>query len=90
MDVRDKHRLRWVLGPWLVVWIWIFFQMGSPLFKAVWACLVIFNVGAYWLASRSNIDTERGLQRVSSLLIGLIYVQIAVAIFIAVEAAGKK
>lgn len=90
MKLNHKNRLRWGIGVWVLLWISGFFQMGPPLWKILWALLGVINLGAYWFVSGENIDTERGLQKVSQVLIGFIYVQIAVAVFLAIEATGKR
>jgi len=90
MTMKNKARISWGLWVWLAFWILGFFQMEPLLWKAVWMCLAIIYVGAYFLIRRKSIDTESGLRRVSGVLLGLMCVQIAVVIFIAFEAAAKK
>jgi hypothetical protein len=88
MTTKNKNRL--LIGAWLVPWLVGLWDMHTPLWRALWFCLAVIYVGAYRLVSRSDIDTEAGLERVSSVLLGFVYVQIAVVIFIAFQAAGKK
>lgn len=64
--------------------------MHGALWRALWFCLALIYVGTYWLMSKSDVDTEGGLQKVSNLLLGLVWVQVAVVIFIAFEASGAK
>ena len=90
MKTKNKNRLRWITGAWCVLWIVLLFEMHSPLWQALWFCLAVIYVGAFWLLSRSDIDTEAGLERASNVLLGLVCVQIAFVIFIAFQASGKK
>jgi hypothetical protein len=90
MTVKNDARIRWGVCLWLVFWILGFFQMGTPLWKALWAGIAIVYVGSYYLVSRHSMGTERRLQRASGALLGLMCVQILVVIFLAFEAAAKK
>jgi len=90
MTAKKFVRIRWGVSLWLVFWILGFFQMGTPLWKALWAGLAIVYVGAYYLVSRNTVGTERRLQKASGALLGLMCVPIIVVIFLAFEAAAKK
>jgi uncharacterized membrane protein YedE/YeeE len=90
MTAKNKTWFRWIAGTWLIFWILGLFDMHAPLWKALWCCLAVIYVGAFWLVSRGDIDTETGLQRVSNVLLGLLAVQIAVMFFIAFRAAGTR
>ncbi len=88
--MKPKAQIRWGLWLWLAIWILGLFQMESLLWRELWAGLAIVYAGAYYLVSRDSVDRERGLLRASGVLIGLMCVQIAVVIFLAFEAAGKR
>ncbi len=82
-------RFRWGLWLWLAFWLLAFPRKETQIWQAVWVGLAIIYGGAYYLVSRSNTDTDRGLQKVSSILLSLVGLQIAVAILIGFEAAKK-
>jgi hypothetical protein len=85
-----KNKTRLLIGAWLVPWIVGLWDMHTPLWRALWFCLAVIHVGAYRLLYRTDIDTEAGLERVSTVLLGLVCLQIAAVIFIAFQAAGKN
>jgi hypothetical protein len=89
MTAKNVARFRWGLLLWVLFWVLAFPRAATLDWKAVWVRLAIIYGGAYYLLSRSDTQTERGLQKASSILIGLVGVQIAVAIFMAFEAAKK-
>jgi len=55
--------------------------MKTVLWEAVWVGLAVIYVGAYYTLLRTDVETGRGLQRASSVLIALVGVQIAVLVF---------
>jgi heme A synthase len=66
-------------------------DMHGRLWIAFWLCLAVFYVVAFLALSKgSDIDTETGLQRVTNVILGFLVVQIAVAFFIAFQAASKR
>ncbi|HXM59495.1 MAG TPA: hypothetical protein VN950_01480 [Terriglobales bacterium] len=91
MSAKNKTELRWIAGTWVIFWIFGLFGMHGRVWTAVWFSLAVIYLGAFWLLSRgSDIDTEAGLQRVSSVMIGLIVVQVAFMFFMAFQAASTK
>src|SRR5580704_1138374 len=91
MSAKNKTELRWIGGYWLILWIFGLFRMHGRLWTAVWFSLAAIYLGAFWLLSQgSDIDTEAGLRRVSSVMIGLIFVQVAFMFFMAFQAASTK
>jgi len=76
-------KFRWGLWLWFFLWVVGFLWMGRSLWKAVWVGLAIIYGGAYYLLLRSKTDTERGLQKASSILTALVGVQIAVLMLVA-------
>lgn len=73
-----------------VVWLLPLFRMRTLLWQAVWACLILVLAGGGWVIYRSNVETERGLQKVSNILLGFVIVQMVIAAFIVFEAAKKR
>lgn len=73
-----------------VVWMLPLFGMRTLLWQAVWACLMLVLAGGGWLIYRSDTETERGLQKVSNILLGFVIVQMVVVAFIVFEAAKKR
>jgi len=91
MSAKNKTELRWIAGTWVIFWILGLFGMHGSVWTAVWFSLAVIYLGAFWLLSRgSDIDTEAGLQRLSSVMIGLIVVQVAFMFFMAFQAASTK
>lgn len=90
MAAKNKAALIRIAGARFFSWTVGFLHTPTPLWKVLWFCLAGIYVGAYWLISRIDIDTETRLQRLSNVLIGFGVIQIAVVIFIAFQAAGKK
>jgi hypothetical protein len=91
MIAKNKTEVRWIAGAWLIFWILGLFGMHGRVWIAVWFSLAVIYLGAFWLLSRgSDIDTEAGLQRVSSVMVGLIFVQVAFMFFMAFQAASTK
>ncbi len=73
-----------------VVWMLPLFRMRTLLWQAVWACLMLVLAGGGWLIYRSDTETERGLQKVSNILLGFVIVQMVVIAFVVFEAAKKR
>jgi hypothetical protein len=91
MVAKRKNPLRWIAATTLVSWFFPLLHMHEPLWKALWFCLLVIYVGAFWVLSRgSDIDTEAGLKRATNVMLGLMVVQIAVMFFIAFQAAGAR
>jgi hypothetical protein len=88
MTAKTKAALAWT--PLIGIWVWDIFSIDGRLFKALFACIVVVILCAYWMASRSDPETEPGLQKISNVFLGFLCFQIAVMLFIAFHAAGTK
>ena len=88
MTAKTKAALAWT--PWVIVWILGLFSVDGRLFKTLWVCIVVVNLGAYWAASRSDPDTVAGVHKILNVLLGFLVFQTAVMIFIALHAASTK
>lgn len=73
----NRRALRWPLVLWAAVLLVRIFLLNTFSERVLVSCLFVMNVGAFWLASRSDIDTEAGLQRASNLILGFMLFQIA-------------
>jgi hypothetical protein len=75
---RIKRRtLKWPLVLWAAVLLVRIFSLNTFSERVLVSCLFAMNVGAFWLASRSDIDTDAGLQRASNIILGFMLFQIA-------------
>ena len=86
MIAKDK----WGWGIFVLVWTLPLFGIWSLIWRAVWVSLIPIVGAAAWLVYRSNPKTERGLERLSNVLLGFVIVQILVVAFIVFEAAQKR
>jgi hypothetical protein len=73
----NKRALRWPLALWMAVLLVRIFSLNTFSGKVLVSSLFFVNVGAFWLASKSDIDTDAGLQRASNVILGFMLLQIA-------------
>jgi len=90
----DRKKIRWGVAAWLLPWVvfWVITLVGAGTltWRLFWVCLTAIYVGAYFMLSRSNIDSPRGLRRATNILLGLAFVQMASLIFLAVRLGVAK
>ena len=73
----NRRALKWPLALWMAILLVRVFSLNTFSGKVLVSCLFVVNVGAFWLASRSDIDTDAGLQRASNVILGFMLFPIA-------------
>lgn len=86
----DNERKSAWLAVWLASWLFGLFFLDGAVWKALYLALAMIYVASYLFFSKIDVDSPKGLHRASNVLVGLVLLQVAAMIFLALRSGTAR